>query len=78
MTPIDSESSSSIISLFSTSSPCSIRLNVVVLDSGSYPTAEARDVAVNVPATDFPSSPASVSSAHISNVYEMCPVIIRE
>src|SRR5215216_3637563 len=76
LSPIDKSSSSSIISLLlsSTTSSCSTRLNVVVLDSGSYPTAEARNVAVNMPGiTVSPSSSPSAPSAPTSNVYEMLP-----
>src|SRR5215211_1092506 len=76
LSPIDKSSSSSIIPLLlsSTSSSCSTRLNVVVLDSGSYPTAEARNVAVNMPGiTVSPTSSPSAPSAPTSNVYEMLP-----
>src|SRR5215207_400966 len=75
LSPIDKSSSSSIISLLlsSTTSSCSTRLNVVVLDSGSYPTAEARNVAVNMPGITVSPSSSSVPSAPTSNVYEMLP-----
>src|SRR5215207_11223679 len=75
LSPIDKSSSSSIIPLLlsSTSSSCSTRLNVVVLDSGSYPTAEARNVAVNMPGITVSPSSSSVPSAPTSNVYEMLP-----